>query len=67
MESKPLKIDILLGGSNDDPIATNEKFRPVRLHRPPPAPQPTDSSFKKIDVNALVRETLAKKGIGLNG
>jgi hypothetical protein len=33
----------------------------------PPAPQPTDPSFKKIDINALVRETLAKKGIGLNG
>jgi hypothetical protein len=35
--------------------------------RIPPAPQPTDPSFKKIDVNALVRETTAKKGIGLNG
>jgi hypothetical protein len=35
--------------------------------RLPPAPQPSDESFKKIDVNALVRETLAKKGIGLNG
>lgn len=33
----------------------------------PPAPQPSDPSFKKIDVNALVREMLAKKGIGLNG